>query len=68
MDIGMFLLASLLKGIIGIALLAAGYYVFDWITGFSFKKVLKDEKISGGDVFVCTIIITLGIVLALGVL
>ena len=68
MDISAFLLASLLKGIIAIVLLATGYYVFDWITGFSFKKVLKDEKITGGDIFVCSLVITLGIVLAFGVL
>jgi hypothetical protein len=68
MDITAFLLASFLKGIIAIVLLAAGYYTFDWITGFSFKKVLKNEKITGGDIFVCCLIITLGLVLALGVL
>lgn len=68
MNIEMFLLASLLKGLLGIGLLALGYYVIDKITGLGFKKALKNEKITGADLFVCSLVLGLCLVIALGVL
>ena len=68
MNITMFLLASLLKGLLGIGLLAGAYKVFNWLTNFSFDKVLQDEKITGADIFISVLLLGMCFIIGIGIL
>jgi uncharacterized membrane protein YjfL (UPF0719 family) len=65
MDIGSFLLANVLNGLIALALLLAGYFVFDRMTPkWDFTEVFSEKGISGGAIVVAAFILGLAIVVA----
>lgn len=65
MDIGSFLLANVLNGIIALALLLAGYFTFDRMTPkWNFTEVFSEKGVSGGAIIVAAFLLGLSIVIA----
>jgi uncharacterized membrane protein YjfL (UPF0719 family) len=65
MDIGSFLLANVLNGLIALALLLAGYFVFDRMTPkWDFTEVFSEKGVSGGAIIVAAFLLGLAIVVA----
>ncbi len=64
MDMLFFALATLIKVVIGVPALLISYKLFDWITDWKFREVLKDEKITGGSIVVASFLLGMSIVIA----
>ena len=65
MNIGSFLLANLLNGIMAMAMLLIGFFVFNILTpNWDFTGVFKTIGISGGAVVVAAFLLGMSIVIA----
>ena len=65
MNIGSFLLANLLNGIMAMAMLLIGFFVFNILTpNWDFTGVFKTKGISGGAVVVAAFLLGMSIVIA----
>jgi len=65
MNIMGFLFTNLLNGILGIALLLAGYFLFDKMTPkWNFTEVFSEKGVSGGALIVAAFLLVLSIILS----
>ncbi|MCF8094434.1 MAG: DUF350 domain-containing protein [Desulfobacteraceae bacterium] len=65
MNIGSFLLANGLNGLMAIAMLLIGFFVFNVLTpNWDFTDVFKTKGVSGGAVVVAAFLLGLSIVIA----
>lgn len=65
MNITDFLLANFLNGIMAIAMLLTGFFVFNLFTPkWSFTRVFKEKGVSGGAIVVAAFLLGLSIVIA----
>ena len=64
MNIGSFLLANGLNGLMAIAMLLAGFFIFDKLTPkWDFADAFKTKGVSGGAVVVAAFLLGLSIVI-----
>jgi len=65
MNIGSFLLANGLNGLMAIAMLLAGFFIFDKLTPrWNFTNVFREKGLSGGAIVVAAFLIGLSLVIA----
>lgn len=65
MNIGTFVLANFLNGVLGIAFLFVGYFLFDKLTPkWDFTEVFREKGVSGGAIIVAAFLLGLSIVIA----
>ena len=65
MNIGSFLLANGLNGLMAMAMLLSGYFIFDKMTPkWDFTLVFKEKGVSGGAIIVAAFLLGLSIVIA----
>lgn len=64
MELGTFLLANLINGIVALVLMLTGYKIFDWITPvWNFEEIFKEKGVSGGAIIVAAFLLGLSLVL-----
>jgi uncharacterized membrane protein YjfL (UPF0719 family) len=65
MSITVYLMTSLMAGIIGIVLLLAGFVLFDKLTSeYNFTEIFNAKGVSGGAIIVSAFLLGLAIVIA----
>lgn len=64
MELGTFLLANLLNGIMAVILMLTGYKIFDKITpDWNFQEIFKEKGVSGGAIIVAAFLLGLALVI-----
>lgn len=64
MELGTFLLANLLNGIMAVILMLTGYKIFDKITpDWNFEEIFKEKGVSGGAIIVAAFLLGLALVI-----
>lgn len=67
MNIGAYLITNLVNGIMAMALLLAGFFIFNLLTPkWDFEEVFRAKGISGGAVIVAAFLLGMSIVIAAG--